>query len=80
MVIIPIIIFPIPAASATAEPDIPEKIKEATTLTCPNPPLNLPTTATQKLSKRSVIVPTFIMFAAVMNNGTANNTNDLYKP
>ena len=31
--IIPIINFPIPAASATAEPDIPEKMRLATTLT-----------------------------------------------
>ena len=56
-----------PAASATAEPDIPEKIKEATTFTWPKPPLNLPTTAIQKFSNRSVIVPAFIIFAAVIN-------------
>ena len=80
LVIMPIMIFPIPAASATAEPDIPEKISEATTLTCPKPPLKRPTTAMQNFSKRSVIVPPFIMFAAAMNSGTANKTNDLYKP
>ena len=65
------IIFPIPAASATAEPDIPEKIKEATTFTCPSPPLKRPTAATQKFNNLSVIVPAFIIFAATINNGTA---------
>ena len=29
----PMMILPMPAASATAEPDMPEKISEATTLT-----------------------------------------------
>ena len=35
-------ILPIPAASATAEPDMPEKIRDATTLTCPKAALEPP--------------------------------------
>ena len=66
---------PIPAASATAEPDMPEKISEATTLTCPRPPRKRPTSATQKLRSRSLMVPAFMMPAATMKSGTASRMN-----
>ena len=66
-------ILPMPAASATAEPDMPEKISEAMTLTWPSPPLKRPTVATQKPSSRSVMVPAFMMLAATMNSGTASS-------
>jgi hypothetical protein len=79
-VIISIIIFPIPAASAIADPDIPEKINDATTLTWPNPPLNLPTHEIQNDRSRSDIVPAFIIFAATINNGTASIMKLSYKP
>ncbi len=45
--------LPMPAASATAEPDMPEKIIEAMMLTWPSPPRSRPTSATQKVSSRS---------------------------
>jgi len=67
----PMMILPIPAASATAEPDMPEKITLATTLTWPSPPRNRPTTAAQKPSSRSLIVPAFMIAAATMKSGTA---------
>ncbi len=62
-----------PAASATADPDMPEKMSEAMTLTWPSPPLNRPTVATQKLRSRSVIEPAFMMLAAMMKSGTARS-------
>ena len=65
--------FPIPAASATAEPDMPEKIKLATTFTWPRPPLKPPTNATQNFKRRSDIFPAFIIFAETMNKGTARS-------
>ena len=80
LVIISIIIFPMPAASAIAEPDIPENIREATTLTCPNPPLNRPTHEIQNERSRSEIVPAFIIFAATINKGTARIMKLSYKP
>lgn len=68
----PMMILPMPAASATAEPDMPEKISEATMLTCPSPPRNRPTAATQNCNSRSEMVPAFMMLAATMNSGTAS--------
>ena len=50
-VIIPMMILPMPTASATAEPDMPEKISDETTFTCPSPPLK------QRLSRNGRIEP-----------------------
>ena len=72
LTIISIMSFPTPAASATADPLMPEKIKLATTLTCPMPPRNRPTRAMQNLSNRSDIAPAFIILAETINNGTAS--------
>jgi hypothetical protein len=73
-------INPRPEASAIAEPVIPEKITEANTLTCPNPPLSEPTILLAKLKRRTVIIPSFIILAAKINNGTASKTNFFSKP
>ncbi len=66
--------LPMPAASATAEPDMPEKIRLETTLTWPRPPLKRPTRATQNSSRRALMLPAFMMLAATMNSGTASST------
>ena len=76
----PMMILPIPAASATAEPDIPEKISEAMTLTWPSPPRKRPTMAIQKFSNRSEIVPAFMILAATINSGTLSSTKLLKMP
>ena len=70
----PMITRPMPTASAIAEPDMPAKMMLATTLTCPRPPRNLPTSTWQNLSKRSVRLPLFMRSAARMNRGTASST------
>ena len=67
-------IRPMPTASAMADPDMPEKISEDTTFTCPSPPRNLPTSARQKSSSLSDSEPTFIRSAAKMNSGIASST------
>ncbi|MCY1559000.1 hypothetical protein D9M68_959900 [compost metagenome] len=63
--------LPTPAASATADPDMPEKIRLTRMSTCASPPRKRPTTALQKSSSLSLIEPSFIMLAATMNSGTA---------
>ena len=45
-------IWPKPAASTTAAPDMPEKIRLATVLACPRPPGKNPTRARAKLKIR----------------------------
>jgi hypothetical protein len=65
---------PEPAASAMAEPDIPAKMMLWTTLTWASPPRKRPTRASQKRSRRSVIVPLFMISAARMKSGTASST------
>ena len=67
-------ILPVPAASATAEPDMPEKMMLTTMFTWPRPPRNRPTSATQKSFSRVVMEPEFMTFAAMMNSGTARIT------
>src|SRR6056297_326788 len=63
---------PSPPASATAAPDMPAKITEAPTLTCPRPPRIQPTSASAKLKIRSVMPALFIRLPARMKNGTAS--------
>jgi hypothetical protein len=63
--------MPRPDASATAEPLMPLKIREATTLTWPSPPRHRPTKASAKPNILSVILDEFIRLAAKMKSGTA---------
>lgn len=63
--------LPRPEASAMAEPVMPEKTREARTLTCARPPRKRPTRPMQVPKTYSVILPAFITFAAKINNGTA---------
>ena len=65
-------IIPGPAASATALPDIDEKITLTRMLTCARPPRARPTTASAARQRRSEMVPAFIMLAARMNMGIAS--------
>ena len=65
-------IMPRPAASATAAPDMPEKMTEETMLTWPRPPGQWPTMALAKLKIRSVIPPVFMRLPARMKNGMAS--------
>ena len=71
-VIMVCIIFPVPAASAIAEPDMPAKMIDWTTLTCASPPRKRPTIALQNVRRRCVIGPEFISSAARMKSGTAS--------
>ena len=69
---------PSPAASATAVPEIPAKITEATIVTCANPPRIRPVSMAAKRKMRSVIPVEFISSAARMKNGIARNSNLLH--
>ena len=71
-VIIVCISLPVPAASAIAEPDMPAKMMLCTTLTWASPPRKRPTSASQKRSRRSVMLPMFMISAARMKSGTAS--------
>ena len=64
---------PSPAASAIADPDIPEKITLAITHTWPSPPGIWPTTALAKRKIRLVTPPVFIRFAARIKKGIASS-------
>jgi hypothetical protein len=66
--------LPLPAASATAEPDMPAKITDCTTLTWPSPPRKRPTSRLQNRSNRSVRLPAVISPAEKMKSGTASST------
>jgi len=50
---------------------MPEKMREATTLTYARLPLRLPTSVLEKRNTFSVTAPAFIILAAKINNGTA---------
>ena len=62
------------AVSATAVPEIPAKIIEATMLAWASPPWMCPTSALQKRMIRSEIPPRFIRFPARMNPGIQSST------
>ena len=51
---------------------MPEKIREATTLTWPRPPFHRPTRTWAKLKIFSVTLLLFMILAARMNRGTAS--------
>ena len=65
--------LPEPAASASAEPDMPAKMMLCTTLTWARPPRKRPTSALQKRSSRSMMLPAFMNSAARMNSGIASS-------
>ena len=64
--------IPSPAMSATAEPETPAKIIEATTLTWASPARRWPTRAMAKLKILSVRPVAFIRLPAMMKRGTAS--------
>ena len=64
--------LPEPAASARAEPDMLAKMMLCTTLTWARPPRKRPTSALQKRSSRSMMLPLFMNSAARMNSGMAS--------
>ncbi len=63
--------IPIPAASATAAPDIPAKIMLLTTFTWPRPPLMWPTMFWARRKIRWVMPPVFIRLPTRMKKGMA---------
>jgi hypothetical protein len=71
---------PSPPASAIAEPDMPEKIRLAVTLTWPSPPVKWPTRARAKPKMRSVTPPVFIAMPARMKQGTASSGKESMPP
>ena len=74
LVIMPIMMRPMPTASAMADPDMPAKIMLATTLTWPRPPRKRPTSTRQNCNSRSVRLPMFMRSAARMKSGIASST------
>ena len=66
---------PLPAASATPEPDMPAMIMFVTTTTWARPPRMWPTRVLAKATSRSVIPPVFIRLPARMKNGMARRGN-----
>jgi len=64
--------WPRPAASAMADPDIPEKMTLAITHTCPSPPGTCPIIALAKRKMRLVMPPVFMRLPARMKNGMAS--------
>ena len=71
-----IMIEPMPAASAVAEPDMPDMMTFDTTTACPRPPRTWPTRATEKATSRAVMPQAFSRFPASRNKGTARSVND----
>jgi hypothetical protein len=67
-------IKPSPAASACAEPDMPEKIRLVKILTCARPPLKWPTRQFAKLKILVVMPLEFSRWPANIKKGTANMT------
>ena len=66
--------LPEAAASASAEPDMLAKMMLCTTLTCASPPRKRPTSALQKRSSLSMMLPVFMNSAARMNSGMASSS------
>ena len=65
-------IAPGPAASASAEPEIPEKKVKVRMFVCPMPPRKRPTNCEAKRSRTSDKAPPVISSAVRMKNGTAS--------
>src|SRR5215813_10583433 len=68
-------IAPGPAASASAEPEMPEKNVSVRIFVCPMPPRKRPTNCDAKRSSTSESAPPVISSAVRMKNGTASRTN-----
>ncbi len=66
---------PMADASATEDPEIPEKKISATTTTNPSPPLMCPTRLRARRTSRSEIPPCSISPPARMKSGMARNGN-----
>ncbi len=64
--------LPSAVASATAEPETPEKTMQDMTVVRPSPPAKRPTQALAKLMMRAVMPPTFMMLPARMKKGMAS--------
>src|SRR5438094_8835985 len=67
--------LPIAATSATAEPEISAKNIEEATLTLPNPPRICPTTGEAMLMMRKEMPAELMMPPARMNSGMASSGN-----
>ncbi len=65
--------LPEPAASASALPDMLANTTLCSTFTCASPPGKRPTTALQKRSSLSMMLPVLMMVAARMNSGMASS-------
>src|SRR6185295_8630438 len=70
-----IMIAPGPAASASAEPEMPEKNVIVRMLVCPSPPRKRPTNCDANRSSTFDNSPPVISSAARMKNGTASSAN-----
>src|SRR5487761_1950328 len=70
-----IMIAPGPAASASADPEIPEKNVSARMFVWPSPPRNRPTNWDAKRSSTSESAPPVISSAVRMKKGTASSAN-----
>src|SRR6478735_2824374 len=68
-------IAPGPAASASAEPEIPEKNVSVRMFVCPMPPRKRPTNCDAKRSSTADSSPPVISSAVRMKNGTASSAN-----
>lgn len=71
-----IVILPIAAVSAAADPEIPAKNMEPTTVIKPNPPLIWPTNVYAKSISFSDIPPRSMIDPASIKNGIAINVNE----
>jgi len=69
--------LPCPAASALAEPEMPAKNTDNSTLICAKPPGKWPTSALDNRIMRTVMPPPFIKLAVKRKNGTANKMKEL---
>ncbi len=76
LIIIWVTSLPGPAASAIADPDMPEKMMLTRISTCARPPRNRPTMAWQKSNNRSDTPLAFMILAARIKSGTASRTNE----
>ena len=65
------------AASAVEEPEMPAKNTERTTLIWASDPGQLPTSARDSATSRSVMPPTLIRLAVSRKNGTASRMKEL---
>jgi len=65
------------AASAVAEPEMPAKKIESSTLICAKPPGKWPTIVRDSPSRRLVVPPAFIRLAVSRKKGTASRMKEL---